>query len=156
MEAVVAARQDARKKIQVADHILTQTYPVVKDPKLLIAVLNNLYDGLSHGVRTLLLFKRGTAPETNDAQLALFQRDAHEYDIPASFMRMMNELRETIKEHKESPVEFARRGEFVICDESYRVRTLSPSQLRIQIGRAKEFIELVEEKTNDAIITRRN
>ncbi|MBR9693204.1 hypothetical protein GOV07_04745 [Candidatus Woesearchaeota archaeon] len=163
MDSFIAASDVARKKTRVADHILTQTYPLVKDPKLLIAVLQNLYDAVGMGIEALLEYEASrdrlpTLPETFDARLVLFRQHlVPRYDMPAEFLRFVGELRETINEHRKSPVEFIRRGEFVICDEGYRIRTLNTEQLKRYLLKTKAFIGFMEEKVNrnDAIIAQR-
>ncbi len=163
MDSFVAARDGARKKLSVADHILTQTYPLVKDPKLLVAVLQNLYEAVEAGISAMLQYEADRnrltlVAEDFDAQLALFrQHVVPSYNVPLEFMRFVGELRETIKEHRASPVEFVRKGTFVICDEGYRIRTLSADQLKRHMQRAKAFVSFMEEKVNrnDAVIARR-
>ena len=49
-----AAGEAARHRLSVADHLLTQTYPLVKDPKLLLAVLQNLVEAVDAGVTSAL------------------------------------------------------------------------------------------------------
>jgi len=163
MESFIAARDKARKKAGVADHILTQTYPLVKDPKLLIAVLQNLYDAVGFGIEALLEYEGSldrlpTIPDTPDARLAMFQQHlSQRYKLPAEFLGFVGDLRETLKEHRESPVEFVRKEEFVICDEGYRIRKLSKEQLKQYLLKTKAFLGFMEEKVNrnDAIIAQR-
>lgn len=144
----------ARKRLGVADHILTQTYPLLQDPKLLLAVLQNIYGAVSAGIDALLEHEADRVPQplpqTFEARLALFhQHLAPHYAIPRGFLRFVGELRETIKEHEESPVEFARKESFVICDEGYRVKTLTVEQLTKYLERAKAFIAFMEEKVKE-------
>ncbi len=117
MEALEAAR----KRLAAADHILTQSYPLIKDPKLLIAVLTNL----SRAVEGAVEVSKERARR-----------------LPTEFLRLAGELQETMHEHEQSPVEFARKGAFVICDESYRIRTLNEEQLRRQLRQAKALLGL--------------
>ncbi len=164
MDAFVAARDEARKRLTAADHILTQTYPLLRDPKLLLAVLQHLHEALESGMLALLGHEAGakripTVPEDRAARLSLFrQHVVPRYGVPNDFLRLMGEVRETLEEHRKSPVEFVRKGEFVICDEGYRVRTLTVEQLKRHLVRAKAFLGFMEEKVNrnDAIIARRH
>jgi len=157
MEAFVAALGEARKRLAAADHILTQSYPLIKDPKLLVAVMTNLSRAVEETVESYLAYevsrqRLAAVPESPKARLALFQRR-----VPAEFLRLVGELRETMQEHRQSPVEFSRQGSFVICDESYHLRTLNDEQLRRHLRCAKAFLGFIEEKVkrNDAILARR-
>lgn len=159
MGSFVTAKDLARRKVTVADHILTQTYPLVKDPKLLLAVLQNIFEANDAGMHCLLLFeeeRKRVSPVADDfeSRLLAFKRHLVErYAVPKEFLRFVGELRETMHEHQESPMEFARRGEFVICDEGYRIRTLTTEQLKRYVQRTKAFVAFVEEKVkkNDGI-----
>jgi len=163
MDSFVAAKELARRKVGVADHILTQTYPLVQDPKLLVAVLQNLHDAVDEGIKALLFYElslKRIPPFTDsfDGRMAAFQRYiAPKYSVPPKFPRFVSELRETVKEHRQSPVEFVRNKQLVICNESYRIRTLNAEQLKKHLQRAKAFIAFVESKVNrnDAVIARR-
>ncbi len=159
MESYVAVAETARKKAGVADHILTQTYPMVKDPKLLVAVLQNAFESVEAGIDALLLLERERKripPVAGDftARFAGFTRHvAPLYELPDGFLRFVAELLETVREHKRSPVEFVRKQQYVICDDTYRLRTLNEEQLKKYVQRAKAFAALVEEKVtgHDAI-----
>lgn len=163
MDSFVAAKELARRKVRVADHILTQTYPLVQDPKLLVAVLQNLYDAVDEGIKALLLYELSLKrippfADSFDGRLSAFQRYiAPKYGVPSEFPRFVSELRETVREHRQSPVEFVRNKQLVICNESYRIRTLNAEQLKKHLQRAKAFIAFAESKVNrnDAVITRR-
>ena len=50
--------KSAHRNVLVADHMLTQTYPLVKDAKLLLAVMDNVFLGLSHSLDSLLFYMR--------------------------------------------------------------------------------------------------
>ena len=62
MEQFQIERELAKQKIKVADHIISVTYPLVKDPKLLLGVLENIHSALMHCISAILeydrLFKR--------------------------------------------------------------------------------------------------
>ncbi len=148
---------EARRRLAAADHILTQSYPLIKDPKLLVAVLTSLSRAVEATVEAYLAHEvsrrqLAAVPESPEARLALCRRR-----LPAEFLRLAGELQETMREHEQSPVEFARKEAFVICDESYRIRTLNESELRRKLRQAKTFLSFIEEKVNqhDASIARR-
>lgn len=99
---------DAAKKIAVADHILTQTYPLVNDPKLLVTVCKNLDDA---GQALLAAAKDGGRTLTEE------QQDSIEavHTIVAS--------------HKDSAVAFKRKQNYVICQADYRVSLVSKERV---------------------------
>ncbi len=149
MEKFQELRDSAGKKLQIADYILTMTYPLIKDPKLLLSVAENLFLAYSYSISSLLhyerLFKRiPPFPDDFSSKLDLFMdRCLGKYGIDSGNLRIIKDLKEIIVAHKKSPVEFSRKDSFVICNGNYRLRTISPSILKDYVGKAKLFISKV-------------
>jgi hypothetical protein len=89
----------AAKKIALADHILTQTYPLTQEPKLLISVCQYLDDA----GQALVAVKKLT-PE---------QRES------------VDTLRNIVQKHKDAPIEFKRKQNFVICEDDYKFSVIN-------------------------------
>jgi hypothetical protein len=153
---VVAAREVARRKIGVADHMVTQTYALVSDPKILLAALQNVFDAVDAGIHALLLAEEHEkhlpkTPDDFESRLTAFKLHVvSEHKVPEGFLRFVSELRETLQEHKKSAVEFVRHDQYVIADNDYNLKTLSPESVRKYVQQAKVFVAMMEEKVNDA------
>ena len=147
MEKFQELRDSASKKLQIADYVLTMTYPLVKDPKLLLSVVENLFLAYSYSISSLLhyerLFKRiPPFPDDFSSRLDLFvDRCMGRYDIDSENMKIIRDLKEIIVAHKKSPVEFSRKDSFVICDGNYQFRTISSSTVKGYVEKAKLFIK---------------
>jgi len=147
MERFQVEREKALKHLKVADHMLTQTYPLIKDPKLLVAVLENLFVSLSSAMASILhyerLFKRiPLFQEDFESMFNTFKaRCTRRYDINIEYITLIQDIRDLLKEHKRSPVEFARKDKFVITTESYHLRIISIDKMKQFIAKAKLFIE---------------
>ena len=146
MEKFQELRDLAKKKIQVADHILTMTYPIVKDARLLLAVVENIFLSLNYAMSSVLyhemLFKRiSPFPDNFTSKFDLFKdKCVDKYKIDKDHVKLMQDLKEIVISHKKSPVEFQRKDNFVICDGSYRIKSISASELKDSIAKAKSFI----------------
>jgi hypothetical protein len=57
MEKFQELREVAKKKLQLADHILTMTYPIVNDSKLLLAVVENMFLALTNAMGSVLYYE---------------------------------------------------------------------------------------------------
>lgn len=126
------------RRIQVADHMLTMTYPLVKDPKLLIAVLNNLVQSMDLSMQRTL--RQEGIPHTDDTRLTAYKRYiARKRGVPQETLRAYEEMTATLTEHDKSPVAFRRNEKFVICNEGYKLRTLTPETTKKFITLAKTF-----------------
>lgn len=162
MEKFQELRDSASKKIQIADYMLTMTYPLVKDPKLLLSVVENIFLAYSYSISSLLhyerLFKRiPPFPDDFSSKLDMFMdRCVGKYGIDSENMRIIMDLREIIVAHKKSPVEFSRKDSFVICDGNYRLKTISPDIIKGYVGKAKLFIRKMSSivSKDEAIIFR--
>lgn len=146
MERFQELRGLANEKIKLADHILTSTYPLIKDSKLLLLALKNIFSGLSNAMSAVLhyerLFKRVPAFHENFGSRFNLFRDKVEgrYNIDESYLNLIQTIRELLILHKESPVEFAKKDQFVICSEDYNIKTITPEQIRNYLDKAKLFI----------------
>lgn len=147
MEKFQEYREAAKKKITIADHMLTQTYPLVNDAKLLLTVLENVFLALSYSMNSVLsydkLFKKiSVFPENFEAKFHFFKaKCVPRYNIDKEYLSMIREIKDIIVAHKKSPVEFVRNDRFVICSDDYRMKTVSVDQLKKYIAKSKVFIK---------------
>jgi len=151
MEKFQTAKHNAQKRLKIADHMLTMTYPLVKDSKLLLAVLENLFLSLTNSVASVLhyerLFKRiPPFHDTFESKFNMFRaKVVPKYKIEMEYVTMIKEIKDIIIMHKKSPVEFTRKDKFVIASESYKIKTITVEQIREYIKKTKLFIAKMED-----------
>ncbi len=137
----------AEKKLIVADHMLTQTYNVVHEPKMLYFVLENVFLSMSNNMTAILeyekLFKRVPQFADNfESKLNLFElKSLPKYQLNEKYADVMRQLKEMIVLHKESPVEFSRKDRFVMCDDEFKCKALSVEEIKKYIGLARQFMK---------------
>jgi hypothetical protein len=154
MEEFQLAGENAKKTIKVADHMLIMTFPLVKDPKLLLAVTENIFASLQYAMTSLLLYERlfkriPVFQDSFDSKFNLFKdKVAQKYNINKEYLRLIQEVREILSEHKKSPVEFSRGDRFVICSGNYRMKTIGVNELKKYIAQTKMFISDIERLVN--------
>ncbi len=154
MDEYQQARDLARKHLKIADHMLTQTFPLVKDTKLLLAVSDNLFEAVKRGMDSVLYYERflKRIPPFHDsfvAKLSVFQsRCSRRYNFNLDYLMLIKELSEISERHKKSPVEFSRKDKFVICTDSYNIKAITAERLRKYVDTAKLFIDDVEKMVN--------
>ncbi len=151
MEKFQEARDKAVKNLKIADHMVSVTYPLLKDNRLLLAAMENLFLSLSNAMNAILyydrLFKRVPPfADTFDVKLNLFKtKCAPRYSLKPAHAQLIKEIRNILVYHKKSPVEFSRKDTFVICSSDYRLRTITQKDLKVYLGEAKVFIQLMTE-----------
>ena len=163
MEKFAIYKQRAVQNVKVADHMLTMTYPLLKDPKLLLAVLENLFMATTNTIASILyyerLFKR-VPPfhDTFESKYTMFkQKIVQRYQVDLKWVRFIAELKELVQDHKESTTEFPRKGKFFMADDNYRIKTLGEEDLKYYLKLTKDFVDYILQlvSKNDAKFGRR-
>ncbi|MFP4117507.1 MAG: hypothetical protein ACLFTR_01140 [Candidatus Woesearchaeota archaeon] len=150
MEAYQRLRDEANKKISLADHMLFITYPLVKDSKLLLAVIENIFLAHTHIMGSLLYYERmykRVAPffDTFESKYRLFsEKCAPRYAIEDEYLELMRKVKDILTAHKRSPMEFSRKDQFVICSEDYQLNVLKAEDIKILVSKTKEFFNKVD------------
>ena len=147
MEEFQVLRDKALQKVKVADHMLFMTYPLVKDPKLLLSIVENIFASLDYGISALLqherLFKR--IPPFHDTFPSRFEifknKMVPKYDLSQGHLKLIRDIKGIISEHKKSPIEFARKDKFVICSPSYSLKTIDINLVKKYIFETKVFVD---------------
>jgi hypothetical protein len=155
MEKFQELREISNKKILLADHILTQTYPLLKDPKLLLAAIENIFLSYTNSIGSLLyyerLFKRiSNFNDTFESKFRMLKEIYKKYDIKQEDINTIKEIKDIILQHRKSPIEFSRDDHFIICSNEYNMKTICIDDLKKMIKNAKDFIRKVN------IITMKN
>lgn len=146
MEKFQEYRDKAKRNLQVADHMIYMTYNIVKDPKLLLAIMENIFLALTHSMSSVLyyerLFKR-VPPFTDnfESKFSLFrEKCAPKFNVEKEYLDLIREVKGIILEHKKSPVEFVRKDRFVICNGNYKMKTISVEQIKKYVSQTKVFV----------------
>jgi hypothetical protein len=132
--------QKANNKIKNSDYLISTTYNLVKDPKVLLNVVRNLSDAVDFAISALLYRDRDLKLISNFhdspiSRMNLFiQKFSKKYGFTIKDNKFITELHEIMDNHNNSPIEFSRNKEFIICDSSYKFK-------KINIDAAKDFLE---------------
>jgi hypothetical protein len=132
--------------------MLSSTYNLLKDPKLLLAILDNINLAYIHALSGFLaherLFKR--IPHYNntpESELNFFKLKVHtKYGFDKCYIETMDRLNDILATHKDAPIEFSRDKNFVIASINYDLKKISPDDLKKDIKTCKDFIREVQEK----------
>ncbi len=150
MERFQQELSDGRRQLMTADHLVSVTYPLVKDNKLLLIAAGNLFSSAKSLMASLLhydeAFKRiPHFREEYDSMLYWFrQRCLPYYGLSRDYGVAADDLRILLDEHKASSVEFSRSDGLVICSDSYRIRKITVTQLKSYVEVLKRMLLDVE------------
>jgi hypothetical protein len=149
MESFQTLRSQALEKLKVADHLVSTTYSLVKEPKLLVSVIENIFNSLELAVTALLVYEKNlkmldykTTNVSFVEKMELFRRKvATKYGISNDVTNFIIDLKKTVDEHKKSTVEFTKKETFVISDNNYNLTTLKIEDVKKTLMKAKHTVE---------------
>lgn len=151
MMAGNTALSEATREVQVSDHLLTVTYPMAKDPKLLMSVLDHGKRAIETAATALVEHELGngyvppvrvTGPhEAVDAVGDLVRTNRVRIAGAQDAARLYGDLRLTMQRYREAPTVFARGEKYVIAADEYAyLREITPDELRRALKTIKEFV----------------
>ncbi|MBI3036225.1 hypothetical protein HYY73_00490 [Candidatus Woesearchaeota archaeon] len=150
MERFHEELSEGKRRLHTADHLLSITYPLVRDNRLLLTAVDNLHVAARNLMASLLhyeeAFKR--VPhfrDEHDSMLYWFRsRCMPNYKLGSDYGVVIDELNSLVSEHKASAVEFSRKDSFVICSDTYSIKKVTLAQLKSYAGILKKMLMDVE------------
>jgi hypothetical protein len=141
----------ARKEIDLADHLLYVTYPLVKETKFLLAITEHVISSAQKALQALLeyeyYYKRARMCPPNFAlQISAF-RDKIEkrYEFDPTFFRLLKKLLEIHKFEKDSIVRFKRGDKYILTTGEYNhITVLDMDNVKRYLNFTKKFVAKIE------------
>jgi tRNA G10 N-methylase Trm11 len=140
----------ANKQMQNAEYLLDRTYKLAKDPKILISVLAKVNEAFNLTITALIYRDRevkiiSNFHDSEKSRMDIFVRKCvKRYNFDKSIIVTINELKEILREHKNSSVEFSRNKEFVICNDNFKFKKININDTKEFLDNAKDFIYKIE------------
>jgi len=143
MEKIFEHIQEAERELKTIDHLVYVTFPLIKDKRLLLKILQELKGVITHCITAILqyeyLYKRvNLYPDSKENFKTFTEKCAPRYDINKNDLQLIFELFDFVEMHKQSPFEFIKDGKVVILSENSKPTTLT-------IEKTKEFLILSKE-----------
>ncbi len=135
----------AQHHYQTADHLLGVTYLLVKDSKLLIAIIESLNQCAENAIKALTAFhyrNHKIPPQKN--YWGIFQSEiAPFYHLSQEDISLIITLREIANCHRQSAVEFSRAGKRILCSKEYKLRILTPKDVKEHLVQCRQFLNRI-------------
>ncbi len=133
----------AEKSLRTADHMVYITFPLIKDKRLLLKIVQEIKKVISGCITSILqyeyLYKRINLYKDSRENFKTFtEKCAPRYNINHNEIKMIMELFDFVEKHKESPFEFIKNDKVVILSNGMVPKTLS-------LEKTKEFLILAKE-----------
>lgn len=148
MEKIRFMLKESNRSLSTSDHLLYMTYPLIKDMKILMSVIENLNRSLVGAMDSLLYYERyykrlSFIPEDFQSRLELFKRVAEKYNIDRESVQLIRDIKGICDFRAKSPMEFARRDKFVISDDEFKLKTINYEKIKDYLNKSKVFISKV-------------
>ena len=150
METFHKLLREASQRFINADHMVYVTYPIINDPRLIIAITGHLYYTLTNAIEALIAYeyyhkKLDFMPRTIKEKLEVFRESLLKYyGFSSNFMNMFNDLNKIMKFREKSPIEFVRKSNFVICDNNYSTKMINFQKIKQYTQETKSFIQKIQ------------
>ena len=145
---------NAKKKYLSAEHMVSVTYGITKDPKILISVLNDCFNAVSNAMDAILALETSygiisgaaASPDGDfDEKISLFVSSvAPSLCIEKKHIDLIKTLHDYVSGHRNSPIEFSKDGAFIICDDEYKMKTIDLEDTIKLVSESKSFINLTD------------
>lgn len=139
----------ARSLLQTADHMLYMTYPLVKEKRLLLKILSEIYIVGVSIVNAILqyeyFYKRINLYKNARENFYVFKNKcAPRYSISNEQIEKILEIFDLAEKHKTSPFEFVRNNKVVIMTNALHTDTITIEKMKNYIFLCKDLLRKAE------------
>ncbi len=145
----------SRKEIDLADHLMFVTFPLINDLKFLVTILEHVVSASKTAVQACLeyekYYKRIDPFPTNFAVMVdIFNKKCKErYNIEDKFTSLLKRLIELSAFMSKSQIQFRRQDKFIMTSDVYDIKTLDKDTVKKYLLITKSFIDKVESITQE-------
>ena len=133
----------ARDHYQTADHLFHTTFPVAKDPKLLLAIVKSISNCLEYALESILLKEGVPVVEGLSKKINAVRSFATKYHLSSSELTFMLRVHEILYHQKQSPMEFKRGDKHIICSDDYGLEVVSVRDVEICLQQTQKIMNLL-------------
>jgi len=146
MEEYELLMKKALTDFKTADHMIYVTYPLVNDPRIIVNIIDKLFNALINTITAILsyeyLYKRiSRVPESLNEKLDLFKRIIdRRYNFDKGILGLIDDLIKLREFRNKSPMEFVRRENLIICSSGYNTRSINHRKIKEYVNQSKSFM----------------
>jgi hypothetical protein len=136
--------EDIKRILRNADHMVYITYPVLKENRLLVKVLEEVHEAVKRTINIIMgreyECKRIKLYSDYKINMAIFeQKCAPRYYLSQDEMTGIRQIMDLFESHKSSPMEFSRQNKFIIMSDNLKTDSITVQRLKSMLGTAKLF-----------------
>lgn len=150
-ERFILSLEKAKQELDTADHLAYMTYPLIRENRLLLKILEKLYYSVLNAINAVLqyeyMYKRITLYKDTKINLETFKKISPKYHLNEEQLKKIIEIISLGEKHKKSPFEFAKNNQIVIMSDNLSTETLTIEKIKAFIIEIKDFLR----KTNQTL-----
>jgi len=135
----------ADRRVKIADHLLNITFPMIKDSKMLINIIENLFLAAANAMTSLLIYERYRKNIDNfkdnfDSKFKIFTR--LDYGFDNNTLKTIKDIRDIVVQHRKTSIEFRHKEDFVIItDDQYSYKKINHKLVKKYLNTIRDFVE---------------
>lgn len=140
---------EAKRSFDTADHLAYVTYPMVKEPKLIITIITHINNALQQAMQALLVYEKlykriSYIPEDFMTRIYILRQSIFPRYNMHDYSKLILELRNILNSHKSSNMEFIRRDKYFIYSNSYsNVASINMNNIKDYLSKTRSFVDNV-------------
>lgn len=146
-EIYITSLEKAKKALQMADHLTYITFPIVKENRLLLKILEEISQSLISVINSILqyeyTYKRIQLYKDARENFRTFKSIAGKYNISQEQLNKIIEILSLAEKHKTSPFEFSKNNKIVIMSNEMRTDTLTLDKIKTYLLETKDTVRKV-------------
>lgn len=142
MELNLAHAEQGLEHLKIASHTLDTTYPLLHDPKMLLGVLENMHKAHEQLLMSVLepLHKERIKGQSFIMQLKRFEDIViPQHIIEKKELDVFTTVKQLVDKHEQTPLEFTRNDQLVMCTPDYELHTVNAPLLKEQLKATQEI-----------------
>ncbi|MEK6914403.1 MAG: hypothetical protein AABW83_02020 [Nanoarchaeota archaeon] len=143
---------EASRHLRIADHMAYVTFPLINEHRLLLKIFDEVYLSIINCINCILnyeyLYKRIRLFQSFNENFNLFIRISKNYDLNEEQIKMIKDIIELNRKHKNSAIEFIKQKKVVIMSDNLGIQVLDLITIKRYLLLAKELMV----KTRNRII----
>jgi hypothetical protein len=142
----IESLEKAMQSRKIADHMAYMTYPMMKDKRLLLKIVDEVYNALINSINAILQYeylkKRINLSDDAGQNLNLFfEKCTPKYGISSEDIYAVREFFSLYQKHKKSSIEFQRKDKIVLMSDELKTMTIDLERIKKYIFLARKIEE---------------
>ena len=141
----------AVKSLQIADHLTYITFPLIKEKRLLLKILDEIHLSLLNLINAILqyeyVYKRIQLYHDTKSNFRTFiEKCAPRYEISKEQISKILDIFTLAERHKKSPMEFIKNNKVVIMSDNLKTNYVDVDKIKEYLLLTKEILKKTKEK----------